>query len=797
MHQCFKKVRIGGDAGSHVADKLMNRRTVIAKAIKKATGERKKKLFKDLQKVEDDISSQTAVRNTEIVREHVKNFETLEGNFNRLGMWKLKDKLIPKNKDSPTAKLDDFGNLVSEPEALKKLYLDHYAQRLKHREIKQEYTENYLKKVKLWDLRFSRLKCIKSEDWTKQELKCALMSLKSNKARDPNNLVNELFKSSAIGEDLEAALLHLVNGVKENFYVPETFQISNITTIQKKNKSKFSLESERGIFTQSVFKKVLDRLIYHDKYPLLDMSMTDSNIGSRKGRNIRNHLFIIHGIINSAVKSESDCVDIHIYDIVKAFDALWLSDCLNDLWDTLPHSARDDRLGLLFETSKKNLVAVNTSAGQTERINMPEIVAQGGTWGPMMCSNSIDKVGKFFKEDDQYFLYKNLVRVIPLACVDDLLSVSKCGFESVKMNCSMNTLIELKKLEFHIQETGKKSKCHKLHVGKPNKMCPKMKVHGIEAETISEALYLGDIIRSDGRNTSNIRERVRKGLGIVSNLMDILKSISFGSRHFEIAVALREAYLVNGILTSSEVWYGMTSQEENEIENIDKLLLRRILGAPDSTCIESLYLELGLIPLHIILMSRRISYLHYLVNLDPEEMLFKVFEAQWKYPIKDDWTLKVKANLKEFGLSTDLDQLKSKSSQSFKRNLKIVTKKYTLDFLLKKKSSHKKMDDLQYTKLELQPYLKDEKISVAEARNLYRFRTKCAKFQENMKTGCSWIYCPLCNIQPDTQAHSIMCSVVKAKISVEGNYQDIFKPNIPPGISRTLLKVTEMRNEVL
>ena len=102
-----------------------------------------------------------------------------------------------------------------------------------------------------------------------------------------------------------------------------------------------------------------------------------------------------------------------------------------------------------------DLVAVNTAAGQTERINMPEIVTQGGTWGPMMCSNSIDKIGKFFKEDDQYFLYKNLGRVIPLACVDDLLSVSKCGFESVKMNCSMNTLIELKKLEFHIPETGK------------------------------------------------------------------------------------------------------------------------------------------------------------------------------------------------------------------------------------------------------------------------------------------------------------------------------------------------------
>ena len=105
------------------------------------------------------------------------------------------------------------------------------------------------------------------------------------------------------------------------------------------------------------------------------------------------------------------------------------------------------------------------------------------------------------------------------------------------------------------------------------------------------------------------------------------------------------------------------------------------------------------------------------------------------FHIKDDWTLKVKDNLKDFGLSADLNVLKSKSSQSFKRSLKAITKEYTLNFLLKKKASHKKMDNLLYTKLELQPYLKDEKISVTEAKNLYRYRTKCAKFKENMRAN--------------------------------------------------------------
>ena len=67
--------------------------------------------------------------------------------------------------------------------------------------------------------------------------------------------------------------------------------------------------------------------------------MSDSNIGARKKKNIKNRLFIVYAVINSVLKGESGCLDIQIYDLVKAFDVLWLADTMNDLWDTLPHTA--------------------------------------------------------------------------------------------------------------------------------------------------------------------------------------------------------------------------------------------------------------------------------------------------------------------------------------------------------------------------------------------------------------------------------------------------------------------------
>ena len=63
--------------------------------------------------------------------------------------------------------------------------------------------------------------------------------------------------------------------------------------------------------------------------------MSDSNIGARRKKNIRNHLYVIYAIINSVVNGTSGCIDIQIYDLVQAFDSLWLEDCLNDVYDAL------------------------------------------------------------------------------------------------------------------------------------------------------------------------------------------------------------------------------------------------------------------------------------------------------------------------------------------------------------------------------------------------------------------------------------------------------------------------------
>ena len=64
----------------------------------------------------------------------------------------------------------------------------------------------------------------------------------------------------------------------------------------------------------------------------------------------------------------------------------------------------------------------------------------------------------------------------------------------------------------------------------------------------------------------NIRKRVGKGLGFISQIISILETVSFGMYYFEIAMTLREFIFVNGILTNSDILYNSNETEIKEME---------------------------------------------------------------------------------------------------------------------------------------------------------------------------------------------------------------------------------------
>ena len=57
--------------------------------------------------------------------------------------------------------------------------------------------------------------------------------------------------------------------------------------------------------------------------------MSDSNIGARKQKNIRNHIFIVNSIIHDVLSAKyKDPIDIMVLDYKQMFDSECLYECM-------------------------------------------------------------------------------------------------------------------------------------------------------------------------------------------------------------------------------------------------------------------------------------------------------------------------------------------------------------------------------------------------------------------------------------------------------------------------------------
>ena len=137
------------------------------------------------------------------------------------------------------------------------------------------------------------------------------------------------------------------------------------------------------------------------------------------------------------------------------------------------------------------------------------------------------------------------------------MGVTNCDEEAIELNYIVNFKIETKKLRLS------QDKCYKIQIEKKSNNFRKceinLKAHDQAMKSATEAKYLGDILNEEGKIDSTIEERRQKGIGIVNQICSILNILRF--HYLDIALTLREARLVNGTLTNSEVWPSLNQKE--------------------------------------------------------------------------------------------------------------------------------------------------------------------------------------------------------------------------------------------
>ena len=141
---------------------------------------------------------------------------------------------------------------------------------------------------------------------------------------------------------------------------------------------------------------------------------------------------------------------------------------------------------------------------------------QGSVWGSLCCVVLMDKLGKLvYSQPDLLYFYKGSVAVPTLQMVDDVLGVQKCSPQSTQLNTAVNSFMNLEKLKLS------KNKCHKIHIGKEDRNCPDLQVHGETMHESSAEKYLGDIFHKSGKNGENIKTRIAKGYVRVNTILAI------------------------------------------------------------------------------------------------------------------------------------------------------------------------------------------------------------------------------------------------------------------------------------
>ena len=254
------------------------------------------------------------------------------------------------------------------------------------------------------------------------------------------------------------SLLALFNKIKSENHIPGFIRKADVSTIYKGKGEKCNLDNDRGIFIVSIFRSLIMKMIYKDIYETIDGNMNDSQIGSRKGKKIINHIWVINSIISDTLSSKKKkSIDLQIYDYKQCFDCLWLEECLNDMY---AGGLKDNKFNLIHNANSNVEIAVKTPVGKTGSGTIENVVLQGDVFGPMLCSKQVDLFGKECLEEEKYnYLYKGEVKIPPLSMVDDVICITECGYKSAMINSYMQSKTSSKKLQFG------STKCKKIHIG--------------------------------------------------------------------------------------------------------------------------------------------------------------------------------------------------------------------------------------------------------------------------------------------------------------------------------------------
>ena len=216
------------------------------------------------------------------------------------------------------------------------------------------------------------------------------------------------------------------------------------------------------------------------------------------------------------------------------------------------------------------------------------------------------------------------------------------------------------------------------------------------------------------------------------------------------------------------VKFGIHIQHIEELNVIDHMILKTILGAQSKVPTETLYLETGALSIKHVISVRRMLYLKHILNKHENEVVRKVYTAMKSNPLRGDWYKLVEADFKNIGMELNEKLIEEANITVFKTHIKKNVWSVFYNELEEKNLKHTKVQTIKYDGVRRpQSYLTSPNFDNEMSSLLFNL---CCKSVNTFRDNFHTMYgkepaCRLCNKFRDSQEHALDCFAIKEKLS--------------------------------
>ena len=303
----------------------------ITEKAKKLKREKKiaKKEFQQAQKEEKEAKLKRYINKQKELRQEIETLEMkrVEQRINLIvskggagsdHFWKIRKKILKQGMNENYDLITEEGKKVSDPEQAKEYIANFYENLYKAREGTEEYkewTEHITHSVN----EMYNTELDEEPDFTEEELKTAIKSLKRGKSTGPDGIPNEVYiESTKTTREIHKSIM---NNILHHSKIPEQWKEGNLKRLYKGKGALGKCSNERGITLASNAGKLFERLINNRLVPKVEM--TDAQAGGTKGRATVDHILILKELAHIAKKEKKHLTLVYL-DVTKAYDKAWL-----------------------------------------------------------------------------------------------------------------------------------------------------------------------------------------------------------------------------------------------------------------------------------------------------------------------------------------------------------------------------------------------------------------------------------------------------------------------------------------